>query len=127
MLTKVQQSVDDVIIISRGRLAHASSLSDLRELAQPVVTLKSPDPAGLQRLLAGTQWENSTDAALSETTAHLLGVSATDVGTQAFAAGLEVHELSTSGGDLESLFLRLVAEQGHPATPESSADKGQVA
>ena len=128
VLTEVQQSVDDVVIISRGRLAHASSLSALRELAQPVVTLRSPDPNGLRQLLATAAWENSTGEGPGGATAHIVGVAAPEVGARAFASGLEVHELSTSGGDLESLFLRLVSEQGRPSTKlETSADNGQVA
>ncbi len=134
MLSEVQQSVDDVVIISRGQLAHASSLGELRELAQPVVTLRSPNAAGLEALLSATNWEVSpaphSDAAVPHSagvSAHLLGVSTQEVGACAFSAGLEVHELSSSGGDLESLFLRLVSDPDSAASGQDSATEGQVA
>lgn len=127
MLSEVQQSVDDVVIIARGELAHSSTLDELHELAQPTVTLRSPDSAQLQELLTSTGWEQRPGATQDECSASLLGVSAQEVGARAFAAGLEVHELSTWGGDLESLFLSLVSSKDGDAIPESPTGEGQVA
>lgn len=126
MLSEVQQSVDDVVIISHGELAHASTLEELHDLAQPTVTLRSPDSAGLQELLTSTGWEQGPGVPGDPGSASLFGISAQEVGARAFAAGLEVHELSTRGGDLESLFLDLVASKD-AAIPDSSPGEGQVA
>lgn len=128
MLSEVQQSVDDVVIISRGRLAHASTLSELSTLAEPTVTITSPSAAKLERLITSAGWSRTpadhvaTRTETGPTTAHLAHVTAQEVGAQAFAAGVEIHELSTHGGDLESLFLSLVEDDApSPASPHSPA------
>lgn len=129
MLSEVQQSVDDVVIISQGRLVHASTLTDLSNLAQPTVTITSPSGAELNNLIASAGWSRadpsgSTDALEGQATAHLVDVTAREVGARAFAAGLEVHELATHGGDLESLFLTLVEGRspmpGRPSTGQEA-------
>lgn len=129
MLSEVQQSVDDVVIISQGRLVHASTLTDLSNLAQPTVTITSPSGAELNNLIASAGWSRadpsgSADALEGQATAHLVDVTAREVGARAFAAGLEVHELATHGGDLESLFLTLVEGRspipGRPSTGQEA-------
>ena len=50
VLTEVQHTVDDVVIIARGRLVHASSLSELGALAQPETYVESPAPEQLAAL-----------------------------------------------------------------------------
>ncbi|WP_448629899.1 ABC transporter ATP-binding protein [Cellulomonas soli] len=49
VLSEVEQTVDDVVIIARGRLVHASSLADLARLARPLVRVVSPTPPGWRR------------------------------------------------------------------------------
>ncbi len=110
VLSEVQQTVDEVVIIARGRLVHASPLADLAALTRRQVRVASPDVPGLTRLVAEhwphdvTPIDGRADAvALSE-------VSAAEVGRAAFAAGLELHELSTDVVDLEDAFLRLTGD-----------------
>ena len=52
VLTEVQHTVDDVVIIAGGRLVHASSLAALAELAEPETYVESPD-AGRTRPARG--------------------------------------------------------------------------
>ncbi|WP_309135305.1 ATP-binding cassette domain-containing protein, partial [Cellulomonas sp.] len=56
VLSEVQQTVDDVVVIARGRLVHASSLDDLARLARPRVRASSPDGARLADLVARSGW-----------------------------------------------------------------------
>jgi len=106
VLSEVQQTVDDVIIISKGRLVLASSLSALAGLARPAARVVSPDAEGLARLVgqrgwaATTRFEHPTVAMIYD---HRPG----EVGAAAFANGLELYELSSAGTSLESLFLQL--------------------
>src|SRR3954471_3119369 len=51
VLSEVEQTVDDVVIIARGRLAHASSLGDLAGMARPRVRVVAPDAAALGALV----------------------------------------------------------------------------
>jgi ABC-2 type transport system ATP-binding protein len=117
VLPEVQQTVDDVIIIARGRLVHASSLADLARLTKRSVRVASPDVAGLGRLVT-EHWPTlaEEDAAVPGTV-ELRDVDAATVGAAAFAAGVELHELTTRDVGLEDLFLQLTGEPpgGAPA------------
>jgi len=110
----VGQTVDDVVIIARGRLVHASSLVQLEALARPAVRVVSPDPAGLQALVAERGWAPVTrfDA---PGTAVVFDRHPPEVGAAAFARGLELHELAPAGTSLEALFLALTADPADPA------------
>ena len=60
VLSEVEQTVDDVVIIAKGRLVHASSLRQLEAMARPAVKIVSPDADGLSRLVREAGWEPST-------------------------------------------------------------------
>ena len=116
MLSEVQQSVDDVVIIAGGRLVHASSMADLSALASPRVAVTSPDGPALDRLAVEHGWHvssRSTDG----TSLEVDHVSTAQVGAAAFAAGLELHGLQDRTDSLEDLFLRLV----QPSTSGAAA------
>ncbi len=103
LLAEVEQTVDDVVVIARGRIRHASSLADLHRLARTSTTLRSPDVERLARLAADLPGATSPDP----TTIVVPELGAAQVGARAFAAGLEVHHLAESGESLEQVFLRL--------------------
>ena len=116
VLSEVEQTVDDVVIISQGRLVHASTLAQLEALARPAVRIVSPDAAGLAALVSEQGWgpQSRFD---SPTTAVVHDLHTTQVGAAAFARGLPLHELSPAGTSLEALFLQLTAESGPGAGP----------
>ncbi|NMR20823.1 ABC transporter ATP-binding protein [Cellulomonas fimi] len=122
VLSEVEQTVDDVVIIARGRLVHASSLGELAALAEPSVRVTSPDVAGLERLVADAGWSAQVDASVPAPpgTAVLRRVPAAEVGARAFTAGVELHELATRDVGLEGIFLQLVAD-GAPAAGGAAA------
>jgi len=116
VLSEVEQTVDDVIIIANGRLVHSSPLPELAQLAQPRVHLVSPDAAGLAALVAAHGWQRADGppgAPPDPYRVTLLEVDAPTVGAAAHAARLEVHTLSALDVGLEQIFLDLVA--GPPA------------
>jgi ABC-2 type transport system ATP-binding protein len=113
VLGEVQASVDDVVVIARGRLVHASSLADLVALATPRVRVTSPMTEGFQRLAVERGWEAAPDAEHPE--GHDLvvsGATPAEIGAAAFRAGLEIHGLAEEGGSLEDVFLRLTGGDG---------------
>ena len=112
VLSEVEQTVDDVVIIARGRLVHASSLAELEALAEPSVRVTSPDAAGLHRLIMAAGWADQVEPAAvgQEGVAVIHRVTAPEIGARAFAAGLELHELVPRDVGLEDIFLRLVGE-----------------
>ncbi|WNM23846.1 ATP-binding cassette domain-containing protein [Demequina capsici] len=106
LLAEVEQTVDDVVVIARGRVRHASSLAAMHELTSPEVALRSPDADGLGRLTsrwAGTRIE-------ADGTAIITGASAAEVGSAAHAVGLEVHGLAERGESLEQVFLQMTED-----------------
>ncbi|MCX6414841.1 MAG: ATP-binding cassette domain-containing protein [Actinobacteria bacterium] len=111
VLSEVQQTVDDVVIISKGALVRAGSLADLAGNGAVRVRVRSPRRDALIRALEvsgegppPTVLEPSDDGELLVT-----GLTASDIGRRAFLAGVELHELTQQTNDLESLFLELTA------------------
>lgn len=102
VLSEVQSTVDDVVVIARGRLVHASPLEGLAALAEQRAYVESPDAAGLAALVAARGWASATVGRGVE-----VAVPAAEVGAAAHAAGVELHQLATRGADLEDVFLRL--------------------
>jgi ABC-2 type transport system ATP-binding protein len=116
MLSEVQQSVDDVVIIAGGRLVHASSMAELSALASPRVAVTAPDGPALDRLAAEHRWHVSSRS-VDGTTLEVDHLSTAQVGAAAFAAGIELHGLFDKTDSLEDLFLRLV----QPSTSGAAA------
>ena len=107
VLAEVAQTVDQVLIISRGRLVIESPLAKLTARAGAAVRVRSGDP---QRLTAAL---HSNDLQVTTGTGHTLrvnGASSERVGEIAFAAGVPIHELVSDGGSLEDIFLELTTE-----------------
>lgn len=109
VLSEVEQTVDDVVIVANGRRRHQSSLADLRDLATPTLTMRSPDAHALEKLVR----DSFASAVLEQAPGYvrLSGVRAHQAGAAAHAAHLELHELAEGGENLESVFLKLTATQ----------------
>jgi ABC-2 type transport system ATP-binding protein len=104
LLSEVQQSVDDVVIIARGSLVHLGPLSSLDSDLAAVVVVDSPDRAALAAALtaAGVPFTvgRSGLLAVEDDPARL--------GHLAFAAGVELSLLHRQKRGLEDAFLALV-------------------
>ena len=107
VLAEVAQTVDQVLIISRGRLVVESSLAELTARAGGAVRVRSADPQRLAAALRGNDLQVTTGG---DHSLLVQGASSERVGEIAFAAGVPVHELVTDGGSLEEIFLQLTAE-----------------
>jgi ABC-2 type transport system ATP-binding protein len=108
VLSEVEQTVDDVVIIAKGRLVHASSLAELEAKARPAVRVVSPDADGLAQLIRQSGWSASTEFT-TPTVAIVQDRHPDEVGAAAFLQGLELHELSAAGTSLEALFFQLTS------------------
>ncbi|QWF21475.1 ATP-binding cassette domain-containing protein [Nocardioides sp. LMS-CY] len=103
VLSEVQHTVDDVVIIARGRLVHASSLAELSALAAPQTYVESPTADALARLCGDRGWTARPDGA----GLVVADVPAAEIGAAAYAAGIELHQLASRGVGLEDVFLQL--------------------
>jgi ABC-2 type transport system ATP-binding protein len=107
VLAEVAQTVDQVLIVSHGRLVAESSLDELTARVGDAVRVRSPQQAHLAEAL---QREGIAATASNEHALLVHGATAARVGDIAFAAGIPVHELVTEGSSLEEVFLDLTAE-----------------
>jgi ABC-2 type transport system ATP-binding protein len=108
VLSEVQQTVDDVVIIARGRLVRSGSLAELS--GGGAVRALTPTPAALVAALTAAGVEARAprpDEVLAT------GTTPAAVGHAAFMSGVELHGLAATASDLESIFLQLV--EGPPA------------
>ncbi len=106
VLSEVQQTVDDVIIIRSGSLVYQGSLHALTEGGPAEVVVRGPNIA---QLTIPTDWTKRSD---QNGELVITGGSIEAVGRAAFEQSLELHELSSKAADLEALFLDLTTEEG---------------
>jgi ABC-2 type transport system ATP-binding protein len=111
VLSEVEQTVDGVVIIARGRLIHEGTLEELRGLgsgsAVTVVATPTPD-----RLIAALNQPGVTVTTGADGTLRVAGATTAAVGHAAWQAGVELHQLSEAASNLESVFLELTTNQG---------------
>ncbi len=103
VLAEVAQTVDDVVIIDRGRLVRAGPLTELTEGAAVVV--RSPDPR-LPDVLRAVGLEVTPEG--EDLVVH--GADPAQVGRLAFEHSVELHGLHRRRDDLEQVFLRLTGD-----------------
>ncbi len=104
-LNEVQEIADRVVILNRGRLVQSGSISELLEGTDTIV-VRGPNLGPLDAALRA-QGLNPMQAGPTEM--HLQGADLAHVGRVAFTAGVELHELSKQGFDLEDLFFQLTS------------------
>jgi ABC-2 type transport system ATP-binding protein len=114
VLTEVQQTVDDIVVITRGRLVRQGTLAEL-EAGPGAVLVRTPTPELLRDAMSEAGLgavEPGTDGRL-----RVVGSTAEQVGHLAFERGVELHELAAEAGDLERLFLEMTSDAGHEGSP----------
>ena len=107
VLAEVAQTVDQVLIISHGRLVVESSLEDLTTRVGGAVRVRSADPLRLAAALSAEQLKSTQG---DGPVLVVNGTTTEKVGEIAFAAGVPVHELVAEGSSLEEIFLELTAD-----------------
>lgn len=116
LLAEVQQSVDQVVIISRGKAVYQGELSGLETGAR--VRLNSPDKPALERALRAAGSEVTSDDGVLLAT----GITAEEAGAIALKAGVSLSLLSPEHTGLEDVFLGLVgAPSDAPTGPPLNA------
>ncbi len=105
VLAEVAQTVDQVLIINRGRFVVESSLQALTARVGGAVRVRTPRPDLLHEALRRAHLE----ATVEDRTVWVRGADSERVGEIACAAGVPLHELVTEGSSLE-VFLDLTSE-----------------
>jgi ABC-2 type transport system ATP-binding protein len=104
VLSEVQQTVDEMVVLNQGRLVRQGTLADLDSGPREVL-VRTPSPELLRDALAAT-----TMSVVGGDETGLLkvgGGTPEQVGHAAFEAGVELHELVAEASHLERVFLEL--------------------
>jgi ABC-2 type transport system ATP-binding protein len=109
VLAEVAQTVDQVVIIARGRLITQSTLAALTARTDQLVRVRTPQAETLQPLLAAQGIQVQLDGA-DQLVA--VGTTTETVGKAAAAAGIVIYEMRAQRSNLEDVFLRLTSPQG---------------
>ncbi|MDR1118061.1 MAG: ATP-binding cassette domain-containing protein [Bifidobacteriaceae bacterium] len=109
LLGEVERTVDDVVIIARGSLVHASSLAELEQMGAPATVVAATDPAALAELARREGWDARPGPGGSLT---VRGIGADGIGQKAFAAGLPLTQLASQKAGLEQAYFRLTEGGG---------------
>ncbi|MEZ5190838.1 MAG: AAA family ATPase [Schumannella sp.] len=113
LLSEVQQTVDDVVVIAGGRLRYTGPLAGLG--TGPVTIVDAPDRPALAAALQGAGFALRVDAG-----DLVVDADPADVGRVAQAAGVALRELRQRSGGLEDEFLALVGQELPPPPPPGS-------
>ena len=109
LLAEIAQTVDDVVIIARGRLVTEASLADLTRRSRSGVRVRTPQPEPLRAALAAhgvTAEPVAPDALVAfDTTTEAVGLTAA-------GAGVVIYEIAAEHVDLEQMFLELTSTAG---------------
>lgn len=125
VLSEVQQTADDVVVIAGGRLAYSGPIDRLRAADGSLVD--SPERERLTETLSARGWTvlPRGDAL------HVEGPVPAEVGAAAHAAGLPLSLLAPAGESVEQAYLRLVAAPdratGAAATGSTDDTRTEVA
>jgi ABC-2 type transport system ATP-binding protein len=106
VLAEVAQTVDQVVIVTHGRLVVESPLAQLTSRIGGTVRVRTSQPDQLLEALHREGLEATRD----DQSLVVRGADTDRVGEIAFTAGVAVLELRTEGSSLEEIFLELTAE-----------------
>jgi ABC-2 type transport system ATP-binding protein len=113
LLAEAAQTVDDVVVIDRGRLAAQGPVADLAA-ATSTTRIRTPDTA---RLIAALAREGITARLTEAGTVEVRGADPDRVARIAAAAGVVVLELSRHTDNLEELFFDLTRDRTLEVSP----------
>ena len=107
VLAEMAQTVDEVVVISRGKLVAQGSLDELTQGVESPVWVRTPELERLRTALAAREGVDAEPAEGGAGWLSVRGATLEDVGTTAAENGIPVFELYRPRQSLESVFLEL--------------------
>jgi ABC-2 type transport system ATP-binding protein len=119
-MSEMALTADHLIVIGRGRLIADVSVDEfIRRHSKLVVVVRSPQATELAELIAGP--DVTTDA-IEPGLLEIQGLTAEQIGTEAAAHDIVLHELSPRQASLEEAFMVLTRDEvefhANTSTPE---------
>jgi ABC-2 type transport system ATP-binding protein len=112
LLAEVENTVDDVVIITHGQLVHSSSLADLRAMAKPQTVVAATDPEALEKMAQSHSWDAAPYPPAGPGALLVTGPSTVEIGAGAFTDGLQLTQLASQVVTLEQIYFRLTEGGG---------------
>jgi ABC-2 type transport system ATP-binding protein len=110
VLSEVEQTVDEIVVISAGRLITQGPLADIITEQRPAF-VRTPQPEQLKAALEATGAGVTTDGRAEVLLVHRMALEG--IGTLAAEHGIVIYELTRAAGSLEDRFLELTGEGGN--------------
>jgi ABC-2 type transport system ATP-binding protein len=110
VLSEVEQTVDEVVVISAGKLVTQGPLADIITAQRPAF-VRTPQPEAFQAVLEADGAGVETDGRPEVLLVHRLALER--IGTLAAEHGIVIFELTHSAASLEERFLELTGEGGN--------------
>ncbi|MER6374215.1 ATP-binding cassette domain-containing protein [Streptomyces mirabilis] len=108
LMSEMEHTADELIVIGRGELIAAESVTAFAERGtRPTVTVRTPD---LAQLTAALSEEGAAVAPYDHRTLKVTGLSAARIGELAFRHRILLEELTPQTASLEAAFMELTAE-----------------
>lgn len=108
LMSEMENTADQLIVIGRGKLIAAESLEDFAARGTaPTVTVRTPDAGALAAVLAS---EGAVVTPYDEETLKVTGVRAGRIGELAHEHHFLLRELTTEHASLEAAFMELTAD-----------------
>jgi ABC-2 type transport system ATP-binding protein len=108
VLAEVAQTVDEVVIIHRGKLVRQAAMDEVEAMAAGSTMVRSPNADRFVALLA----EGGIEATTTAEGRLAVIASPERVGEIAAEHGIVLHELTVERASLEEIFLELTGEPG---------------
>jgi len=107
VLAEMAQTVDEVVVISRGKLVAQGSLDELTQGVEAPIWVRTPEPERLHAALAARDGVEAEPGEAGGGWLSVRGATLEDVGTTAADNGLALFELYRPRQSLEHVFLQL--------------------
>ncbi|USQ79365.1 ABC transporter ATP-binding protein [Ornithinimicrobium faecis] len=105
LLSEVEQTVDDVVIIANGELVRQGTIEELH--GESTALARTSNPRGLIEALRGAGLDAGDEPAQGPGAVRAVTGDLVRVGDIALAAGVPIHELRVLRTDLERLYFQL--------------------
>jgi ABC-2 type transport system ATP-binding protein len=108
LMSELEDTADDLVVIGRGRLIAETRVSELlAAMSDSRVDLRTPQPAEVMTVLAGA---GATVTSTGADTLTATGLDAVRIADLAAERGLRLHELSPHRTSLEEAFMELTRD-----------------
>ncbi|HWS37278.1 MAG TPA: ATP-binding cassette domain-containing protein, partial [Actinoplanes sp.] len=108
LMSEMEHTASDLIVVGRGRLIAAETLTEFAARGtSPSVFVRTPEPGALAGVLteAGASVTTQDDGSLS-----VAGMNAGAIGELAFAKLIPLHELTPRSASLEEAFMKMTSD-----------------